>query len=34
MLLFPIAGSALGAALAAKQKELGRTCLFVGDGSL
>lgn len=27
-------GSTLGAALAAKQRGLGRTCLFVGDGSL
>ncbi|KAF8523212.1 pyruvate decarboxylase [Gautieria morchelliformis] len=27
-------GSALGAAIAAKQRGLGRTCLFVGDGSL
>jgi len=27
-------GSTLGAALAAREQELGRTCLFVGDGSL
>jgi pyruvate decarboxylase len=33
-LMLTLSGSTLGAAFAAKDKQLGRTILFIGDGSM